>query len=104
VREEHAIRVPRSSRRREKNEKDTLAKYPILVLCLMLVAVDSLISQSVSLQLVFVEIFFLFFELEAENKNVLFVDAEAESCNGRCCGAFNLLPEKFAAAGFSNSF
>jgi hypothetical protein len=72
LRREHAIRVSRSYRRRGKNEKDTLAEYPILVLCLMLVAVDSLISESVSLQLVFVE-FFWCFELEAENKNVLFM-------------------------------
>jgi hypothetical protein len=33
----------------EKTKKDTLVEYPILVLCLMVVAVVSLISEFVSL-------------------------------------------------------
>jgi hypothetical protein len=62
----------RGARGDEETERDTFADCPILVLCLTLVAVDSLISESVSVQLVFVE-FFFFFELEAENNNVLFM-------------------------------
>lgn len=88
----------------EKTKKDTLGEYPILVSCLMLVAVDSLISESVSLQLVFVEFFLVLRARSSKQECFVHVEAEEESCNGRCCGAFNLLPEKFAAASFSNGF